>query len=223
MAIATEKAIAAEKARQLAEGGVSRELTTAGDYARRTVQALDARNGFLDFDVETELTSMVALRNSQIIEERNRGDKLLAAADRIAQKAATAKVDAGHRLARAQKAVGDEQQRALVAEEKYHRIWFWIWVAIGIYILVQILPLVAHAFPGFSPIAKLASWIAAPMVQAGYSRLRKSVGEIIHTAESGGAMAVDAIRAKINGPNSEAEQNEIRKQYNAAAAKAATP
>lgn len=218
-AIATTEAIAIEKARQLAEGGISRELETAADYAQRTVQSLNASEGFLGFDVQREISEMVRLRNSQVAAERERGDKLLAAADKIAGRAATAKVAASKALTLAQKKVGEEQQRALVAEEKYHRIWFWIWFAVGGYVLMQILPLLAQAFPAVGPIAKAASWIAAPAVQAGYSRLRGAVGNVINTAEKASSISIEVLRERLDGPISPNEQDELFRHYLTAKAK----
>jgi len=212
-AIATAEAIAAEKARQLAAGEVSRELTTAEDYAGRTVRALDASEGFLAFDVRRELSEMVRLRNSQIEAERVRGDKLLAAADGIAQRSAEAKVKADADIAAAHKKVAAEQQRALVAEEKYNRMWFWIYVAVGGIAFLKILPVLAAVFPALTPIATAAGWIEAPLVQAGYSRLRRTVGGLIATAEKGGQLTADAIRLHLDTPLPESEQIAIKSHY----------
>jgi len=212
-AIATAEAIAAEKARQLAAGGVSRELETAEDYAGRTVRSLDASEGFLAFDVRRELSEMVRLRNSQVDAERTRGDKLLAAADKIAQRSAEDKVASDAAIAAAHKKVAAEQQRALVAEEKYNRMWFWIYVAVGGIAFLKVLPVLAAAFPALAPIATAAGWIEAPLVQAGYSRLRKTVGGLIASAEKGGQLTADAIRAHLDTPLPEAEQRAIKAHY----------
>lgn len=216
MAQATKLAIDEEKARQLAVGGVSRELTTAAEYAGRTVALLNASEGFLAFDVQRELAEMVRQRNSAVEAERARGDKLLTAADRIAENAATLKVKSEQALAAAQKQVGAEQQRALVAEEKYHRVWFCIWCALGGIALLKVLPLLAGAFPALAPIARVASWVVAPTVQAGYSKLRATVGGLIASAEKAGNLTAEAIRAHLDGPITESEQSELHRHYTAA-------
>lgn len=219
MAEATKLAIAAEKARQLAEGGVSRELTTAEDYAGRTVSLLNASEGFLAFDVQAELAEMVRLRNSQVQAERARGDKLLAGADKIAERAATLKIKAARELAIANGKVAAEQQRALVAEEKYNRTWFWILVGLGVYALLQLLPLLAKAFPAIGPLSTAAGMILSPVAQATLGKMKKVTGELIHTVESGAAISANAIRERFDGPLSEHDQSDIAKAYAAARSK----
>lgn len=219
MAEATKLAIAAEKVRQLAAGGVSRELTTAEDYAGRTASLLGASGGFLAFDTQRELAEMVRLRNSEVQAERTRGDKLLAAADKIAESAATLKIKAARELAAANAKVGAEQQRALVAEEKYNRVWFWIIVGLAAYALLQILPLIAKAFPGFGPLATVSGMILSPVTQATLGRMKRVTGELIHAAETGATVTAAAIRERFDAPLSEADQNGIAKAYSAARSK----
>lgn len=219
MAEATKLAIAAEKARQLAAGGVSRELTTAEEYAGRTVSLLGASEGFLAFDVQRELAEMVRLRNSEVQAERTRGDKLLAAADKIAESAATLKIKAARELAAANAKVGAEQQRALVAEEKYNRVWFWIIAGISAYVLLQVLPLIAKAFPGFGPLATLSGMILSPVTQATLGRMKRVTGQLIHAAETGATVTAAAIREGFDGPLSEADQKDISAAYLSAKSK----
>lgn len=216
---ATQQAIKEEKQRQLAAGGVSRELETAGEYAMRTVQSIDAVQGFMAFDVQREIAEMVRLRNSQVIAERERGDKLFAAADKIAEKAAEVKIRAERELAAANAKVKGEHQRALVAEEKYHKIWFWIWIAVAVYVIIQLLPLIAQVIPAFGPISKAVSWVAAPAVQAGYSRLRRATGKALHAIEATSSGAAEAARAQLDGPISEHDQKEILHHYQEASHK----
>lgn len=219
-ALATAEAIAAEKSRQLADGGVSRELTTAEDYAGRTVRALDASEGFLAFDVRAELTEMVRLRNSQVAAERARGDKLLAATDALATKAAEAKVRSDTDIAAAHKKVAAEQQRALVAEEKYNRIWFWVYVAVSGYVLLQLLPLLAKVFPGFGPLAHFSGMVLSPVAQATLGKMKRATGQLIHAAETGATVSAAAIRERFDGPLAESDQAEIARNYHLARAKA---
>ncbi len=102
---------------------------------------------------------------------------------------------------------------------KYRRIWFWIWTAIAVYVFIQVLPVISKLFPAFAPIAKAASWIAAPAVQAGYSRLREAVGETIHAAKQAGSISIEKLREKIDGPIDLAEQKELHQQFEKVAAK----
>lgn len=105
-----------------------------------------------------------------------------------------------------------------VQASKYRRLWFWIWTAIAIYVLIQILPIISKLFPALTPVAKAASWIAAPAVQAGYSRLRGAVGETLHAAQRVGSMTIDTLRQNIDSSIDVAEQKELAKQFKAAAA-----
>ncbi|PAW75168.1 MAG: hypothetical protein B9S38_02460 [Verrucomicrobiia bacterium Tous-C4TDCM] len=218
-AAATVAAIEEEKARQLAAGGLSREIQTAAEYAGRTAQALNASEGFLAFDTQRELVAMVRLRNSQVEAERTKGEKLLAAADRLAERAAEQKVAADADREAANKKVQQEQQRALAAEEKYNRMWFWIYAGLGVFAFLKVLPVLAAAFPALAPVATVAGWLDAPFVQAGYSRLRGSVGEAIARAEKIGGMSADALRIIVDTPATVAEQKAIAAHYIAATAK----
>ncbi len=105
-----------------------------------------------------------------------------------------------------------------VAASKYRRLWFWIWTAIGVYVFIQFLPLLARIFPAFGAVSKAASWVAAPAVQAGYSRLREAVGETLHTAKKAGTISIEKMREMIDGPIDPAEQKELHKQFEKAAA-----
>ncbi len=216
MAEATKLAIEEEKARQLAAGGISRELMTAGEYADRTVSILGATEGWLGFSAQRQIAEMVRLRNSAVTEERTRGDKLLAAADRIAGNAAAMKIKAEQDLAAAHRAVAGEQRRALVAEEKYNRIWFWIIVAVGVFVLLQLLPLIAKAFPGVGPLATAAGMILSPVAQATLGTMRKQAGQLIHKVESKVEVTAATLREHFDGPLAVADQRSIAAAYDAA-------
>lgn len=115
-------------------------------------------------------------------------------------------------------AMGVSNAENAVTASKYRRLWFWIWTAIVIYVLIQALPIVAKLFPALSGVAKAASWVAAPAVQAGYSRLRQSVGETLHAAQKAGTVSIETLRQHIDNPIDLAEQKELEKQFRVAAA-----
>ncbi len=199
--------IGMERDRQIATTGApSVELLTASDYAARSSQSLDAANGFLDFNVEHELADMVRLRNSKLAEDRAKGDGLLQHADTSAARAAGDKTALTGKLDDAHTAVGAEQQRGLIAEEKLNKFWFYVWCIAGAWLFMQFLPALSAIFPALAPVAHVAGTILAPAVQTGYNRVRTAMGEALHAVEKVSAEAAQAGRTSLDAPLTVADQ-----------------
>ena len=98
------------------------------------------------------------------------------------------------------------------AAAKYRRIWFWIYAVAGGWVLLQVLSGLARFYPGLAPIAHLAGSIAAPAVQAAYTRATTAVSKAIADAEKAGNGAADTIRTFIDARMDSPEQHVISSQ-----------
>lgn len=226
MTAAGKAAIAAEKNRQLGAGGeVSREIESAEDYLERADNDLSQSEGPLPAARIRELEEMVRLRNSQIADERKRGDAALTKLDRLAQTAAATKVKGELALADAHKRVGEEQQRALIAEEKYNRMWFIIWaIVIGLLVFWiggQVLTRLAQANPVLAPIAAAYNMIAAPALKAQWQKVSdipSRVGKFMAGVRKEIPTAARDVEYLLNGVMDDHHQNEIGASATAAGA-----
>lgn len=181
-------------------------IDRAKDYLGRGNSNLNHAVGPLLPERVREVAAMVAQRASSNPGEQAAGDKALAAIDRRSDKLVDALLESNVALGKAREAEGKALQRARLAEEKWDKMWFYIYLAIGGYVLLQILPLILRAFPVLAPISEMASWVAAPLVKASYNRLREGVVEVVKTAKAAGSVGVAAVEAMIDGPIDPHEQ-----------------
>lgn len=196
-------------------------LTHAMDYLHRGQDNQAAALGPIPPETVRAVELMVAQRASEDPAEKIKGDKALAAIDRLSENYSKRLALAEEAIDAAHEATAKAFTRARTAEEKYDRIWFWIWCAVIGYVALQILPGIAKFFPALAPVAKLAGWVAGPVVQASYSQLRAAVGTVIQTAEKTGQLGVEALRERLNAKVSEDEQDELHRHYTAAKLEAA--
>lgn len=108
--------------------------------------------------------------------------------------------------------VSDIQYQAQA--EKYRRVWFWIWIFVGGYILLQALSGISKFFPALAPVTQFAGTILAPAMQGAYNRLTKAVGTAISDAEKTSQEQADNMRRHIEAqPIDEADVKAIKTQY----------
>lgn len=204
---AERAAIAAEKARQLKETGTtSREIDTASEYADRAANSLAQTEGPLPAARIRELEQMVADRNSTIAQERSRGDKAIGALDKLAGVAAEAKVRAQKEINALHVRIGEEQQRALVAEEKWNRMKFIGWsILIGglvIWLGGQVLTRLAETNPVFGPVAAGFNMLAAPALKASWNKvsdMTRRVGEFMADVRKQVPAAAGQVELLLDG------------------------
>lgn len=103
---------------------------------------------------------------------------------------------------------------------KYRRLWFWIWVVVGGWLLLQLLSGIARFYPTFGPIARVAGFLSAPAVQASYERVTQGISSAIMAAEKVGSGVADSLRAHLDGPLDAAEKHIIRAKVDGAKKKA---
>lgn len=219
---AARAALDLEKARQLSAGGtVSGEVSTAADMTTRAGNALDKSEGALDPQKLRDAEAMVARLTSQLADERKLGAANLVTMDKALNLASTALNKSDEKLDSLQTQIGQEQQRALDAEAKYHKLWFIVWCVVGGWAFLQFLPLLSAIFPALAPAARIAGMVVAPAVQAGANRIKAAAGAGIHAVERLSASAATALRAELDGPLTLADQREVATAYVTSAGTAA--
>ena len=221
---ASRLALAAEEARQMkADGAISPEVGTASDMTKRAGESLNKSEGVLNPDKLRAAELLVAQLTSQVADERAAGRKTLSTLDAVTQSAAKHLDESAAKIESQQVQIGQEQQRALGAEEKLHKLYFWIGAVVIGYLLLQLLPLLSAVFPALAAPARIAGMIIAPAVQAGYNRMKGAVGAGIHAVQTVSAEAATALRAELDGPLTVADQKAVSAQYIVAAGNAAKP
>jgi len=98
---------------------------------------------------------------------------------------------------------------------KYRRLWFWIYAVAGGWLALQAISGLARFYPGLAPIAHFAGSLAAPAVQAAYTRATSGVSKAIADAEKAGNGAAETLRAFLDPRLDTAEQAAIAKPFRA--------
>ena len=100
--------------------------------------------------------------------------------------------------------------------EKYRRVLFWIGLAVGGFLLLQVLSGLAKFYPSLAPVANLAGRVVAPAIQAASDKLHRAVGKAIAEAEKAADGSAAILRKYLDATTDEDHQETIRKSYEVA-------
>lgn len=174
---ATGEAINQAVVKNASGGDVTRELATAKEINKVAQEAIDlGLNKPVDPKLLAWFIDSINKKNSEIARERELGERMLvakqneliASAEREAkliQEKNDITIQYAKKLSIAEKERDEWALKNEVKAQKLDNIYFWIFVAVGIYALSIILPLVSKLFPALSPISNAVSGLVAPGVQ----------------------------------------------------------
>jgi hypothetical protein len=203
---ATGQALAAEPSPTL-------PVQVAKEFNNRADAALAQAAGPLTAATDRDLALMVGRLTSENESLRAAGAVELARRDR-AEAAISRELEALRAREQATTAKLIESDRRYQEQaEKHRRVWFWIYLIVGGWVLLQVLSGLARFYPGLAPVARAAGMVAAPAVQAAYNRTTTAIGRALADAEAVSKDTADGIRKYLDAQTDAAEQVAIRESY----------
>lgn len=191
----------------------SRSVEVARDLNARADAALAQAVGPLSAEEDRTLARMVAQLTSENAALRAEGAAALAARDRH-EAALSREIE----ILRAREAevtsrLIESDRRYQAQAEKHRRLWFWIWLILGGWIVLQILAGIARFYPALAPVSRLAGMVTAPALQASYDRFSTAVGRTLADAQRASDDVAERLRDLLDRNTDAPEQQAIRHNY----------